>query len=71
MRLAFELGFTNASVFARKPVRFLSLDKIAFSHPVPIGSIVRMQSTVHHSAATSKYPALIVRHLSFFAYHAL
>ncbi|KAH7102421.1 HotDog domain-containing protein [Auriculariales sp. MPI-PUGE-AT-0066] len=41
MRLAYELGFTNSSLFARGPVRFLSLDEISFKRPVNIGSIVR------------------------------
>jgi acyl-coenzyme A thioesterase 9 len=61
MRLAYELGFTNASLFARAPVRFLSLDKIAFAKPVPIGSILRLTAHVLRSAATPRFPVLVVR----------
>lgn len=60
MRLAYELGFANASLFARAPVRFLSLDKIAFAAPVPIGSILRLTARVLHSTAVPRYPVLVV-----------
>ncbi|KAJ3800132.1 Thioesterase/thiol ester dehydrase-isomerase [Lentinula aff. detonsa] len=46
MRLAYELGFSNASMFCRGRVRFLALDEISFKLPVPIGSILRLNSVV-------------------------
>jgi len=46
MRLAYELGFSNASMFCRGRIRFLSLDEISFKLPVPIGSILRLTSLV-------------------------
>ncbi|KAF5343397.1 hypothetical protein D9757_013817 [Collybiopsis confluens] len=46
MRLAYELGFSNASMFCRGRVRFLALDEISFKLPVPIGSILRLTSVV-------------------------
>ncbi|KAG5219749.1 Thioesterase/thiol ester dehydrase-isomerase [Salix suchowensis] len=60
MRLAYELGFTNASLFTRGHVRFLSLDKIAFARPVPIGSILKLTSCVLHSTSTPQFPVLVV-----------
>lgn len=65
MRLAYELGFANATLFCRRPVRFLSLDKIAFTKPVSIGSILRLRSTIIHSTASEKYPAIVVSLPSF------
>ncbi|KAF9784706.1 Thioesterase/thiol ester dehydrase-isomerase [Thelephora terrestris] len=59
MRLAYELGFANATLFSRGPVRFLSLDKISFAKPVSIGSILRLRSTIIHSTASGKYPAIV------------
>ncbi|KAG5640978.1 hypothetical protein DXG03_006471 [Asterophora parasitica] len=50
MRLAYELGFTNTSIFTRGPVRFLSLDGISFARPVPIGSILRLTSQILHTS---------------------
>ncbi len=49
MRLAFELCFTNAAIFASKPMRFLSLDQITFRLPVPIGAVLRLSSKVVHT----------------------
>jgi len=66
MRLAYELGFANATLFCRRPVRFLSLDKIAFTKPVSIGGILRLRSTVIHSTASEKYPAIVVSSPSVF-----
>lgn len=60
MRLAYELGFANATLFCRGPVRFFSLDKISFVKPVSIGSILRLRSTIIHSTASEKYPAIVV-----------
>lgn len=39
-----ELAFVNAAIFAGKPLRFLALDQIIFSRPVPIGAVVRMKA---------------------------
>ena len=65
MRLAYELGFANATLFCRRPVRFLSLDKIAFTKPVSIGSILRLRSTIIHTTASERYPAIVVSLPSF------
>ncbi|KAL6308875.1 Thioesterase/thiol ester dehydrase-isomerase [Sparassis latifolia] len=59
MRLAYELGFANASLFTRTHVSFLALDGISFARPVPIGSILRLNSHILHSASTEQYPALV------------
>jgi hypothetical protein len=61
MRLAYELSYTSASLFAREPVRFFSLDKIAFAKPVPVGSILRLTAHVLHAARTRTLPILLVR----------
>jgi acyl-CoA hydrolase len=52
MRLAYELGYSNASVFTRGVLRFLSLDEITFKHPVPIGSVLRLKSRIAHTIPT-------------------
>jgi acyl-coenzyme A thioesterase 9 len=39
-----ELAYVNAAIFAGKPLRFLALDQIIFSLPVPIGAVVRMKA---------------------------
>uniref|UniRef100_A0A0W0FHL1 HotDog ACOT-type domain-containing protein n=1 Tax=Moniliophthora roreri TaxID=221103 RepID=A0A0W0FHL1_MONRR len=59
MRLAYELGFSNASMFSKGHVRFLSLDGISFAKPVPIGSILRLTSYILHSTSSAEYPMLI------------
>ncbi|KAG6837783.1 hypothetical protein H0H93_001710 [Arthromyces matolae] len=61
MRLAYELGFVNASLLARGHLRFLSLDGISFARPVPIGSILRLTSLILHTNTPSgpQYPQLI------------
>jgi acyl-coenzyme A thioesterase 9 len=51
--LAYELGYSNAAVFTRGPLRFLSLDEITFKHPVPIGSVVRLKSRIAHTVPGS------------------
>ncbi|KAJ2915336.1 hypothetical protein MD484_g5070, partial [Candolleomyces efflorescens] len=60
MRLAYELGFTNASMFCRGKIRFLSLDGISFSRPVPIGSILKLESMILHTSSSDEYPVLVV-----------
>ncbi|PFH49311.1 hypothetical protein AMATHDRAFT_63445 [Amanita thiersii Skay4041] len=52
MRLAYELGVTNASLFTRGPVNFLSLDGISFARPVPIGSILRLTSQILYTTSS-------------------
>ncbi|KAJ7058107.1 Thioesterase/thiol ester dehydrase-isomerase [Mycena amicta] len=60
MRLAYELGFSNSSLFMRGGhVRFLSLDGIAFREPVPIGSILRLTSHVLHSTHSEEFPLIV------------
>jgi hypothetical protein len=55
-----QLSYTSASLFTREEVRFLSLDKIAFAKPVPIGSILRLTAHVLHTTSTAKFPILLV-----------
>ncbi|KAJ7353549.1 Thioesterase/thiol ester dehydrase-isomerase [Mycena albidolilacea] len=60
MRLAYQLGFSNSSLFMRGGhVRFLSLDGIAFAQPVPIGSILRLTSYVLHSTSSAEFPMIV------------
>ena len=56
-----QLGYSNAMLFMRGPVRFLSLDNISFARPVPIGSVLRLTSYILHTSHNAAYPALIVR----------
>ncbi|KAK2462511.1 hypothetical protein APHAL10511_005481 [Amanita phalloides] len=56
MRLAYELGFANASLFTRGPVRFLSLDGISFARPVAIGSILRLTSQILYTTSSEQFP---------------
>ncbi|KAL5478680.1 hypothetical protein ACEPAI_1957 [Sanghuangporus weigelae] len=59
VRLAYELGFTTASVFARKRrLRFLSLDGIGFKCPVSVGSVLQLTSQVIHTS-TDEFPAVV------------
>ncbi|KAF9472834.1 Thioesterase/thiol ester dehydrase-isomerase [Pholiota conissans] len=59
MRLAYELGFTNAAMFTRGHVKFLSLDGISFARPVPIGSILRLRSQILHTSLSSPNYAIL------------
>ncbi|PSR79848.1 hypothetical protein PHLCEN_2v6894 [Hermanssonia centrifuga] len=59
MRLAYELGYSNAMLFTRGAVSFLSLDSISFARPVPIGSVLRLKSYVLHTAGSEQHPALV------------
>ncbi|TFK69794.1 Thioesterase/thiol ester dehydrase-isomerase [Pluteus cervinus] len=59
MRLAYELGITNAIMFTRHPVEFLSLDGISFARPVPIGSILRLTSHILHTKLGNKHDLLV------------
>jgi hypothetical protein len=65
-----QLGFTNASLFTRGHVRFVSLDGISFARPVPIGSILNLTSHILHSDSTNQFPALVVHFLAFYFYPA-
>ncbi|AAW42493.1 hypothetical protein CNBC1390 [Cryptococcus deneoformans B-3501A] len=56
MRLAFELCFTNASLFAQGPLRFLALDQITFRLPVPIGAVLRLSSKIVHTTRPHEGP---------------
>ncbi|CUA68961.1 Acyl-coenzyme A thioesterase 9, mitochondrial [Rhizoctonia solani] len=58
MRLAYEIGYTNAYMFTRAPLRFLSLDGIAFKKPVPIGSILRLTSHISHTTSNAEFAAV-------------
>jgi acyl-coenzyme A thioesterase 9 len=51
-----ELCFTNAAIFASKPLRFLSLDQITFRLPVPIGAVLRLSSKVVHTTQPHQGP---------------
>ncbi|KAJ6570709.1 Thioesterase/thiol ester dehydrase-isomerase [Mycena sp. CBHHK59/15] len=60
MRLAYELGFSNSSLFMRGGhIRFLSLDGISFAQPVPIGSILQLTSYVLHSTSSAEFPMIV------------
>ncbi|KAH7882156.1 thioesterase thiol ester dehydrase-isomerase [Phlebopus sp. FC_14] len=59
MRLAYELGFANSCLFTRSHVQFLSLDGISFTQPVPIGSILRLESQVLHTSPPEEQPAAV------------
>lgn len=59
MRLAYELGFANASLFTRSHVTFMSLDSISFAKPVPIGSILRLTSQVLHTTPPRELPGVV------------
>ncbi|KAG5725108.1 hypothetical protein E4T56_gene10265 [Termitomyces sp. T112] len=61
MRLAYELGVASAILLTRGPVRFLSLDGISFTQPVPIGSILRLRSMILHTStpSQSEFPQLV------------
>ncbi|KAI0316952.1 Thioesterase/thiol ester dehydrase-isomerase [Amylostereum chailletii] len=66
MRLAYEVspivGFTTSRLFTRQPVRFLSLDSISFARPVPIGSILRLTSSILHTTTDEEgHPVVHVR----------
>lgn len=59
MRLAYELGFANCSLFTQSHVSFLSLDGISFTRPVPIGSILRLRSQILHTSPPGELPAAV------------
>lgn len=46
MRRAYELAHATGSVYARSPVKLLSLDEIVFKKPVPVGSLLNLSSQI-------------------------
>ena len=58
MRLAYELGYSNAVLYTHGPLQFYSLDEISFKLAVPIGSILRLKSRIAHT--TTGNPFLVV-----------
>jgi hypothetical protein len=63
MRLAYEIGYSTAILFSGRTMRFLSLDSTTFKLPVPVGSILRLTSTVAHTipgCEGSEYGTLVV-----------
>ncbi|ORX65452.1 Thioesterase/thiol ester dehydrase-isomerase [Basidiobolus meristosporus CBS 931.73] len=54
MRLAFELGYSNACLFTQGRPRFLALDDISFKSPVAVGSILNLTSKVVYSPGGSE-----------------
>ncbi|KAG9311056.1 HotDog domain-containing protein [Chiua virens] len=59
MRLATELGFSNACLFTKSRVSFHSLDSISFRKPVNIGSILRLKSQVLNTSCMGELPVKI------------
>ncbi|CAI2172934.1 1658_t:CDS:10 [Funneliformis geosporum] len=55
MKLAFELAFSNASVFLKSRLKFLALDEISFRKPVQIGSILIMTSQIVYASGSPHY----------------
>ncbi|KAG0002032.1 hypothetical protein BGZ80_002781 [Entomortierella chlamydospora] len=49
MRLAYELAFSNASVFISSRPTFLALDEISFRKPVSVGTFLVLDSQVVYS----------------------
>lgn len=49
MREAFETAYACAGAFSHKPPRFVSLDTVAFSTPVPVGSVLTLRAFVTYT----------------------
>lgn len=49
MRLAYELAFSSACMFAKNRVTFLALDELLFKQPVDVGRLIHMRSRVTFS----------------------
>jgi hypothetical protein len=47
-------------VFCHSKIWFLSLDGTSFSRPVPIGSILKLESMILHMSSSDEYPVLVV-----------
>ncbi|KAJ1653091.1 hypothetical protein IWQ61_006715 [Dispira simplex] len=50
MRLALELAYAQASLFAKRSPKILAIDDITFKKPVPIGSVLYLTSQVTYSS---------------------
>lgn len=48
MRKGFELAYIAASVYLRSPAEFLQLNQLHFLRPVPVGSILSLDSVVNY-----------------------
>lgn len=48
MRIAYEACFSNACIFAKQILTFVSIDEIEFKAPVPIGSTLILDSEIVH-----------------------
>ena len=53
MREAFELSYACAKLLAKSRVRLVSMDELAFKHPVPIGSILEYSSTITYTETST------------------
>lgn len=49
MREAFETAYACAGAFSHKPPRFVSLDTVTFSTPVPVGSVLTLRAFVTYT----------------------
>lgn len=49
MREAFELGYLCGQLASRSKLTFLSVDELAFKHPVPIGAVLQLNAQVVYS----------------------
>ncbi len=49
MREAFELGYLCGQMACRARLSFLSVDELAFKHPVPIGAVLQLNAQVVYS----------------------
>ncbi|KAI8850839.1 HotDog domain-containing protein [Chytridium lagenaria] len=52
MRLAYELSYSTAIIFAKSRVYFVALDDITFKRPVPIGSLLSLTAQAVYSAGS-------------------
>ncbi|KAL2912790.1 hypothetical protein HK105_207677 [Polyrhizophydium stewartii] len=62
MRLAFELAYANALIFAESPIVFVALDDITFRQPVNIGSLLALRSQVVYApgAPSMSFQVMVV-----------
>jgi acyl-coenzyme A thioesterase 9 len=51
MRLAYELAYSNALIFAKANIILKSLDEVTFRKPVPIGCLLNLTSQVVYSSS--------------------
>ncbi|KEI42766.1 uncharacterized protein L969DRAFT_92191 [Mixia osmundae IAM 14324] len=55
MRLAYELAYATAVLFARQKVSFLALDELIFKLPVNIGELLNLKAAVTFAAAEGQH----------------